>query len=60
MSILLKGLLAFMLLTATHNCGAQTNIEHADSLAGRIIKELRNDTREKLFVQTSKWFLYCR
>ena len=56
MSILLKGLLAFMLLTATHNCGAQTNIEHADSLAGRVIKELRNDTREKLFVQTSKWF----
>jgi TonB-dependent Receptor Plug Domain len=35
---------------------AQTGLENADSLAGRFIKELRTDTREKLFVQTNKWF----
>lgn len=39
-----------MLLTTTLNCGAQTNIEHADSLAGGVIKELCNNAREKFFI----------
>jgi TonB-dependent SusC/RagA subfamily outer membrane receptor len=48
--------LTCLLLASSIQLTAQSGFENADSLAGRFIKDLRSDTREKLFVQTNKWF----
>ena len=56
MTSLIKPCLVCIILACALQLSAQTGYENADSLAGRFIKELRTDTREKLFVQTNKWF----
>ena len=56
MFIPIKPTLTIVLLFFTFQLSAQNNVENADSLAGRFIKELRIDPKEKVFVQTNKWF----
>ena len=56
MHILFKTLLVFHFLTAAISSKAQTNNDDVDSLAGRFIMELHNNTKEQIFVQTNKWF----
>ncbi len=56
MTRFIKPCLISFLLACTIQLSAQDANENADSLAGRFIKDLRTDTREKLFVQTNKWF----
>lgn len=56
MNCFIKTLLCFLLLAATIHSNAQTSTQNLDTLAGRFIQELRRDTKEKIFVQTNKWF----
>ena len=56
MNITNKKLLCFLLLAVTIQCHAQSNVRKVDTLAGSFIRELRHDTKEKIFVQTNKWF----
>ena len=51
-----KTVLYFLLFTAIIQCNAQSNVRKVDTLAGSFIRELRQDTKEKIFVQTNKWF----
>ncbi len=56
MNTTIKTLLSFLLLAATIQCNAQSDIKNVDTLAGSFIRELQHDTKEKIFVQTNKWF----
>ena len=56
MNCYIKTSLCFLLLAATIHSNAQNSNQNIDTLAGRFIKELRLDTKEKIFVQTNKWF----
>ncbi len=56
MNTTIKTLLSFLLVAASIQCNAQGDIQNVDTLAGSFIRELRHDAKEKIFVQTNKWF----
>jgi hypothetical protein len=56
MRLILQLAILFTCTIVSADAFAQAKVENADSIAGKFISALRSDNREKLYVQTNKWF----